>query len=271
MSKLGLGDTDPLPIHSTVDSIFSAGLPSKAFTPRNIVPLIRRTFLMTFFNNSSRILLGALGAAAMTAGSASAAVVVFDFGNANTVNNSQDGGNGNWIPFATETTAITTSASTTISGVQMTLIRAEITGDDLVANDYWGINNQGIGVITNGAGGTGGRRVNVGETIVFSFDTDVYLTSLRLGSFDALETVTVTPAGGSTITLNGAAAPTDDLLLGNVLVTAGTEIKLTTTVAVSSGVLFNEITVDTEAPLPEPGSLALLGLGGLCVLRRRRA
>ena len=225
---------------------------------------------------TKRIMLAA-ACAGVVVSQAGAATVTFDFGNANTGNNSQNAGDGNWTPFADETTAISTSASITIGGVEMT-ISGTATDGNATADEFWGINNQGIGVITDGVGGAAGRRVDgtIGESITFSFDQDVDLTSLRLGSFQTtggganVDVVTVTPDGGATITFTSDAtnAPTTDRSLGGVFVAAGTDIVFTTTSSAASGVLFNEITVET---IPEPGSLALLGLGGLLIARRRRA
>lgn len=207
-----------------------------------------------------------LGCVCFTALQASAAVVTFDFGNANTANNSQNGGAGNWTPFANETTPVGTSASLTISGLEMTINGVANGGGD----DTWGINNQGIGIHTDAGSGAGSRRLDgsLGEAISFSFDQDVTLTSIRLGSFGLAEEATVAISGGSTITIVSAnEGPQNDFSLGGNAVSAGTLVTVTTSVPTGGGVLFNEITVDA---IPEPGSLALLGLGGLLVLRRRR-
>lgn len=228
---------------------------------------------------ATKRLILATACAAAAVSQAGAVPVTFDFGNANTANNSQNGGDGNWTPFADEATAIGTTASITIGGLEMT-IGGSATDGNAVADEFWGINNQGIGVITddttNGLTGSNDRRIDgtVGESITFSFDQDVTLTSLRLGSFQTLldvdDVVTVTPDGGSAITFTSTLdnLPLTEHLLGGVFVAAGTDIVFTTTSSAADGVLFNEITVDV---VPEPGSMALLGIGVLAMLRRRRA
>lgn len=206
-----------------------------------------------------------------------AATVTFDFGNANTSNNSQNGGDGNWAPFADETTDISTVVSTTIDGLQMTLSGTAV-DDNGLADEFWGINNQGIGVITDGNGGATGRRIDgsIGEVISFSFDQDVTLSSVRLGSFNGnasgAETVTVTPDGGPAIEITQAATSPDPLIdwpLGEVFVSAGTPITLSTAASIGGGVLFNEITVNT---VPEPASIVLLcaALAGAASVARRK-
>ena len=198
-----------------------------------------------------------------------AASITFDLGNGNSVNNSQNGGDGNWIPFADEATAVSTSASMTIGGLEMTINGVANGGGD----DTWGINVQGIGIHTDGGSGAASRRIDgdLGEAITFSFDQDVTLSSLRLGSttLDTEET-TVTPSGGSIITLIGSGDPLTDYPLGDVSVTAGTLVTLTTSVPTGGGVLFNEITVDV---IPEPTSTVLLGtaLIGFSLAGRRRS
>ncbi|SHI69316.1 PEP-CTERM protein-sorting domain-containing protein [Rubritalea squalenifaciens DSM 18772] len=208
---------------------------------------------------------------------AQAATVVFDFSreNTSTANNSQNGGDGNWAPFAEGDTV--GEVSTNIGGVTMTMNGTSTTA---TTTTQWGINNQGIGIITDGSGGATGRRIdgqNDGESITFSFDTDVNLVSVRFGSFISIgadnDVVTITPSGQSAITLTSTdtSAPTDDISLGNVFVAAGTDITITSTSAIDGGFLFNEITIDTVSSVPEPSSTALIGLAGLgFIIRRRR-
>lgn len=217
----------------------------------------------------------------LAAGFVSAGSITFDFGNSNTANNSQNGGDGNWEPFADETTDISTIAATTIDGLQMTLVGTAVDTNG-VADEFWGINNQGIGVITddttNGNSDAFDRRINgeIGENVSFSFDQDVFLSSLRLGAFagnaNGAEEVTITPEGGASIVISRTettTSPTTDWPLGDVLVSAGTPITLTSTVAVGQGVLFNEITVDV---IPEPATLMLAGFGfvGIVIACRRQ-
>ncbi|BDS06859.1 hypothetical protein NT6N_18990 [Oceaniferula spumae] len=208
------------------------------------------------------------------------AVVVFDFGNGSSNgNNSQNGGLGNWTPFS-EGDPIG-SVSTSIGGIQMTLNGIANDGN-ATADEAWGINSQGIGIITDGIDGVTGRRVDgsAGEAIVFSFDVDVFLVSVNFGSFANVggndESLTLTPDGGSVITFStaddggaGNADPQYEWDLGGVLVTAGTEIRLTTDPAQTQdgGILFNEITVNA---VPEPSSATLLALSGFGLLVRRR-
>jgi arylsulfatase A-like enzyme len=179
-----------------------------------------------------------------------AKAVTFDFGNTMiaTVNNSQNGGTGNWVPFANETTAISTSANTVIGGIRMTLVNGVASNGNGTADEFWAINEQGIGIITDNRGGQTDRRIDgaLGESLVFKFDKDVTLVSARFGSFAGGETAIFTPQGGAAITVTapaGTQTPTNDESLGNVFVAANTPITLSGGSPTSGGFLFNEITV----------------------------
>lgn len=209
----------------------------------------------------------------------SAFSAVFDFGDGTgTVNNSQgtevNAGlgdlTGNWSPFVDGVTPASTSASITIDGIEMTLLRAEVSDNGSTDDDFWSITDQGLGVLSNGEGvNNNNRRVegDKSEAIVFSFDQDVFLNTARFGNFGGTESITMTPVGGNAINIlspggTGADNVGTDFSLGDTLITAGTEITVTS----ATDFLFNEITVTA---VPEPGSMALLGLGGLLVARRR--
>jgi hypothetical protein len=103
----------------------------------------------------------------------------------------------------------------------------------------------------SGAGYTAGETVLVvGEMIFGATDTiNIYLpdTDLNLGAVVSTQTASVNQAAFDTLTfMDKAASPRDQI----------DEIR------------FGETSADVL--VPEPGSLALLGLGGLLIARRRR-
>ena len=133
--------------------------------------------------------------------------------------------------------------------------------------------NEGIGIHTDLVSGAG-RPINgaIAETVIFSFDRDVWMTSLRLGSFSANEVVTLTRSAGTTITLTGVSgqvSSTFDQKLGDgfAYVAAGSTVTFTTTNALGAGVLFNEITINT---VPEPAAGLPLFLLSMLALGRRK-
>lgn len=206
-------------------------------------------------------------------------IVVFDFGNGSSANNSQGGGLGNWDPFPAGNALTLLSAgsvSTTLSSLQMTLSGSTTDGNS-IDDETWGITREGIGIHSDGLSNAKSRRLDgtIGEMITFSFGKDVILTSLRLGSAGVGDTVTVTPAGGAAITIvNSGQGATNDYFLDSngdgsgvfTMVSAGTDIAFTTT---AGDVLFNEITVTTA--IPEPAVLLFCGIAISAMgLRRRR-
>ncbi|MGI9429563.1 MAG: hypothetical protein ACR2NM_12950, partial [Bythopirellula sp.] len=218
-----------------------------------------------------------------------------DFGDGNfSANNSENAGLGNFIVAEDQTLgAAPGDLSQIIDGVEMTIRPIIATGADF-GGSAWGSNTQGIGIRSNDsagttieAGGSGPRRRvdgSIGEGIQFFFDTDVSLTSARLGSFASNgamtlnETIEFTYVSGGTDPFNGgsltftktdpATEPGTDMPLGGVFVTSGTILNLTTTAAetVGQGVLFNGLNVFVGTP-PEPLTLQVdTGTGEMSLL-----
>lgn len=200
--------------------------------------------------------------------------VLFDFGDGvnTSVNNATPDQLANFAiaedqPFGTAPGDL----AQTIDGVQMTLRPIIATGADF-ASSAWGSNSQGIGIHSNTETAVASviRRIDgsIGEAVQFFFDTDVFLTSVRLGSYNASATLPVESveftyvsggtdpfAGGSLVLsrTDTATAPDEDLPLGNVFVTAGTILNFSTKAdeTVGGGVLLNGLNVFVGTP-PEP-------------------
>ena len=121
-------------------------------------------------------------------------------------------------------------------------------------------------------GGTESSDINPGETFTFTFDQDVFFTEIELESVVATDELEVLVDDVSIATFVGDDAFIDDLgALGALTITAGQEITFAADgVVATSSFRIESFTVETVA-VPEPSSLALLGLfGSMAMIRRRR-
>ena len=225
--------------------------------------------------------------------SSSATSVRFDFGNGSVDGNS--GVAANFVIAENQAFGVAPgNQSLMLGGVELTIAPIVGSSSDF-SQSQWGANSQGIGIRSRDSGGgtsvdqgsNGGQRRRIsgeaGEAIQFSFDTDLTIESVRLGSLAPsdlsgrgdIETAEISfvsgvdPFGSSSWAVDAEAAvntlPTEDLVV-NVFVEAGTVLSLTASTPVTGGVLWNDIVVNV---IPEPGSLALFLLGTLAIATSR--
>ena len=146
-----------------------------------------------------------------------------------------------------------------------------ISGQDALGIGNPSINNtQFDAVAVSGNNGAESSDFNDGESLVFTFDQDVTFTSIELESVNAVDTFTVLVDGTALLATMGDDAFIDDLgALGTTVIEAGSEI----TFAVGGNDDVTSLRIETfeVTVVPEPSSLALLGLGGLMMLKRRRS
>ncbi|WP_145290042.1 glycoside hydrolase family 28 protein [Pirellulimonas nuda] len=220
-----------------------------------------------------------VGLSLVAGGFATAAPIRFDFGDG-----SVDVNTGVAANFVVPAVSLSPQ-SNAVDGVTLTLEGMTTTPPGGVYTP----NSQGFGIETSGESGNGGQRSRIGatedgETVHFSFDTDVFLISLRLGNVNGADEGVALAflsgddpfAGGSftyTTADSGATeGPTYDIPLGSIFVTAGTLLEFRSLNDASGGVLWNDLVVSTE-PVPEPAtaSLLLLAAIGACFPARRAA
>ena len=210
-----------------------------------------------------------LAAAAVLSGVAHAAPILFDF---------------------TSTPTQASPLVVTQSGLTATVVAADNGVLDNIQRDS---NNNFIGVAgpgsTSTAGGAANNQISGLETLTLTFDQSVFLLGADYfgvgqnadagvfetgifkvrgdsgGDVDYFENGVelATPAG---YTFEGT---NDVLTVGSLLIPAGTPLVFLQDDINGSGSAFGLQSVTVEL-VPEPASLALLGLGGLCLLSRRR-
>ena len=193
--------------------------------------------------------------------------------------------------MVTESDVTLTIESLAAMGIDTTPDPAVLSGETtdnvsiFISGGGLGLNN-GTALNGDAAEATGAfpesSTINGGEEFVFSLDTDVTFSDIRFFGFDDGEFATVTVDGLGPVTFNNA-NPTESIVVdgdtsvvffqtdpfGDDLIEAGTLIT------VAGGNLddefqFNSFTVTVPTSVPEPSSLAILGLGGLLMVTRRR-
>lgn len=126
----------------------------------------------------------------------------------------------------------------------------------------------GLGTFNSNADGLGinnvsgsDDRVDVGEAIVITFNQEVAVTEIILGdAFTGSESARITIGANGPVILAGTGAADD--------VYAFTTDNIGMQVAIEGNV--GDFGLISFTVTPEPASMALLGLGTLCVLRRRK-
>jgi len=145
------------------------------------------------------------------------------------------------------------------------------TGSDATA--VFNATNGSFGINSAGADQTARFEDALSETITFTFDQNIELDFAEFDNLNNDEVVTVT-AGATTFSIDDANSPGSDIFdfLGTP-VAANTPITFSlSSVDPNNGVGIQTLTIHVEDPnvIPEPSSLAVLGLAGLVAIRRRR-
>ena len=170
-----------------------------------------------------------------------------------------NGANGAAFDFNSPTGSFTDTASSLIAN--FSAVVAGNTGDLNATTSSFGINATGVGDDSDGLDAANGA-----ESIVITFGGPVSatLTEVDLGVFTAAgaDAGTIDIGGVSTAlaSTNTRVIPVHSELVGNTLTITGTA---------GNGFSLDSLTFHVK-PVPEPGSLAMLGLGSVLMMARRR-
>jgi hypothetical protein len=133
--------------------------------------------------------------------------------------------------------------------------------------------NNGDFNAATGAGGSEGNNINYLESITVDFDKTVTMTSIDFAALDgSVEFVRINVAGVATNYdfFNGNSNDIFSDPLSGLVITAGTDVTFTGLgSAGDTNMRIDQFTVETIA-IPEPGSIAMLGLGSVLMMVRRR-
>ncbi len=217
--------------------------------------------------------------------SAQAALVTFDFANTST---GLDGAAAGAIMSVTENGETVVLSSLTISAPDFNEVDPynnliTVGHETNVANNSGagglGINNETTGNTDfntlTGAGSSESSNLNFLESVTFELDQTVTFATIDFASIGgSVEFLRINVEGVLT-NYDFFDGNTSDIFadpLSGLVITAGTDITFTALGAAGdTNLRIDEFTVDTiPTVIPEPSSTALLGLGGLALILRRR-